>query len=272
MRFGSEHGEGERGARASIFLPPCPPQQPAFCQKRNAIRATIRRAGAVRGLPRSSIWCARSTRITGANRWRFDARARLVIVGLAPGMHGANASGRPFTGDYAGILLYETLHAFGWANQPHGAAVGDGLTLRDCRVTNAVKCLPPQNKPLPVEVANCNSYLTADLALLPRGAAVLALGRIAHDAALRRFARSRGITRSRTEPGIVWTRLGSRCSTVTCSRYNTNTRRLTPEMFRAVFNGHRRAPRARQGPAPVEGHQRRAAEPAPAPSFDASDS
>ena len=82
-----------------------------------------------------------------------DTDARLVIVGLAPGMHGANASGRPFTGDYAGILLYETLHAFGWANQPTGAAVGDGLALAGCRITNAVKCLPPQNKPLPVEIA-----------------------------------------------------------------------------------------------------------------------
>ena len=165
-----------------------------------------------------------------------DATARLVIVGLAPGMHGANASGRPFTGDYAGILLYETLHAFGWGNQPQGVAVGDGLTLRDCRVTNAVKCLPPQNKPLPVEVANCNSYLAADLASLPRGAAVLALGRIAHDAALRALrAKPRDYPfahRARhrlVEAGVTL------FDSYHCSRYNTNTRRLTREMFRAVF-------------------------------------
>src|SRR5881275_859732 len=113
-----------------------------------------------------------------------DSRARLVIVGLAPGMHGANATGRPFTGDFAGILLYETLHAYGYASSPISRTIEDPLTLTDCRITNAVKCLPPDNKPLPSEVRNCNDYLAADLGLLPQGGAVLALGRIAHDATL----------------------------------------------------------------------------------------
>src|SRR5438874_7324305 len=105
-----------------------------------------------------------------------DPAARLVIVGLAPGMHGANASGRPFTGDYAGILLYETLYAYGFGSSPQSVSRADVLTLRDCRITNAVKCLPPQNKPAPSEIGACNSYLRIELAKLPRGAAVLALG------------------------------------------------------------------------------------------------
>src|ERR1700681_162492 len=114
-----------------------------------------------------------------------DVAARLVIVGLAPGMHGANASGRPFTGDYAGIMLYATLHKFGYANQPQSLAVDDGLVLIDARITTAIKCLPPGNKPLPDEIRNCNGYLAAELGNLPDGAAILALGRIAHDATLK---------------------------------------------------------------------------------------
>src|SRR5947208_9622229 len=109
------------------------------------------------------------------------AAARLVIVGLAPGKHGANATGRPFTGDYAGILLYATLHKFGFATRPQSTSAGDGLRLVNARITNAVKCLPPGNKPLPVEVSNCNAYLAAELATLPEGAVLLALGRIAHE-------------------------------------------------------------------------------------------
>jgi len=167
-----------------------------------------------------------------------DPSARFVIVGLAPGMHGANATGRPFTGDYAGILLFETLHAFGWANQPRGAAVGDGLALRNCRISNAVKCLPPQNKPLPVEIANCASYLTADLATLESGGVMLALGRIAHDAALRAlgfkvrdFAFGHGARHELRDASRELVLFDS----YHCSRYNTNTGRLTREMFHAVF-------------------------------------
>jgi uracil-DNA glycosylase len=118
--------------------------------------------------------------------------ARLVIVGLAPGMHGANASGRAFTGDYAGILLYETLHAFGYASQPVSSCSTDDLTLSNCRITNSVKCLPPGNKPLPAEVRECNRFLAADLATVAPGSAILALGRIAHDATLRALSRKPG--------------------------------------------------------------------------------
>jgi len=165
-----------------------------------------------------------------------DPAARLVIVGLAPGMHGANATGRPFTGDFAGILLYETLHAYGYASSAISRTRDDPLTLTDCRITNAVKCLPPGNKPLPSEVRNCNDYLSADLATLPAGGAVLALGRIAHDAALtalglRRngFAFAHGKRHALPEGAALF-------DSYHCSRYNTNTRRLTPAMFRAVFD------------------------------------
>jgi uracil-DNA glycosylase family 4 len=165
-----------------------------------------------------------------------DLAARFVIVGLAPGMHGANASGRPFTGDHAGLILYETLHAYRFANRAVAAARGDGLRLTGCRITNAVKCLPPANKPLPAEVKECNAYLAADLASVPAGGAILALGRIAHDAALRALSRRpsefpfahgalHGLDRGR-----------ALIDSYHCSRYNTNTRRLTPAMFRAVFD------------------------------------
>ena len=168
------------------------------------------------------------------------ADARLVIVGLAPGMHGANASGRPFTGDYAGRLLYETLFEYGFTNQPVATSVGDGLVLEGCRINNAVKCLPPQNKPLPSEIANCNPYLVADLATLAPGAAVLALGRIAHEATLRAlwlrtrdhaFAHGAKHAIAVPHPGIAL------FDSYHCSRYNTNTGRLTAAMFRQVFDG-----------------------------------
>ena len=126
-----------------------------------------------------------------------DAAARLVIVGLAPGMHGANASGRPFTGDYAGILLYETLHAYGYASAPHSHARHDPLTLTGCRITNAVKCLPPENKPTPAEAKKCNGYLANELKAMPKGGAILALGVIAHDAVLSRPPQRQNPNRSR---------------------------------------------------------------------------
>ena len=165
-----------------------------------------------------------------------DPRARLLIVGLAPGMHGANASGRPFTGDYAGILLYETLHAFGYASRPVSESASDGLRLQGCRITNAVKCLPPANKPETAEVRQCNAFLRAELAGLPGDAVVLALGKIAHDAVLRaqdlklgQHPFGHGATHRL--PGGQWL-----LDSYHCSRYNTQTRRLTPEMFRAVFS------------------------------------
>ena len=164
-----------------------------------------------------------------------DPDARLLIVGLAPGMHGANASGRPFTGDYAGILLYETLHAFGYGSQPVSESAADGLRLRDCRITNAVKCLPPANKPELAEVKACNAFLRAELDGLTRGAVVLALGKIAHDAVLRAHdlkLGALGFAHGATHrlPGERWL-----LDSYHCSRYNTQTRRLTPAMFRTVF-------------------------------------
>jgi uracil-DNA glycosylase family 4 len=166
-----------------------------------------------------------------------DPRARLVIVGLAPGMHGANASGRPFTGDHAGILLYRTLHALGFANLPDAVAAGPALVLHDCRITNAVKCLPPGNRPLPVEVGACNDYLATDLAALPPRGVVLALGRIAHDAALRALgARPSAYAFAHAARHEVAT--ASRAvvlyDSYHCSRLNTNTGRLTDAMFRDV--------------------------------------
>src|SRR5271154_2578179 len=114
-----------------------------------------------------------------------DPAARLVIVGLAPGMHGANRTSRPFTGDHAGILLYQTLHRYGLASRALSQSATDGLQLMDARITNAVKCVPPANKPLPVEIKACNQYLRAELAQTPGTRVVLALGTIAHAAVLR---------------------------------------------------------------------------------------
>jgi uracil-DNA glycosylase family 4 len=171
--------------------------------------------------------------------------AQLVIVGLAPGMHGANATGRPFTGDYAGILLYETLHDFGYATSPVSRTAADVIELVDCRITNAVKCLPPENKPLPAEVANCNAYLAADLAALPPQAAVLALGRIAHDATLAALGLRRSHYRFAHAAMHPLPGGAALFDSYHCSRYNTNTGRLTRAMFRDVFAAiARRAGRA----------------------------
>ncbi len=163
-----------------------------------------------------------------------DARPQLLIVGLAPGFHGANATGRPFTGDYAGVLLYETLYAFGWASAPVSVSRDDGLALRGCRITNAVKCVPPANKPTPAEIATCNDFLRAELDALDAATVLLALGAIAHAAVLR----SRGLRAAAYRFGhAAEHRLpdGRRLiDSYHCSRYNTQTRRLTPEMFRAV--------------------------------------
>jgi len=163
-----------------------------------------------------------------------DRAARLLVVGLAPGEHGANATGRPFTGDHAGILLYRTLHAFGLASAPGSTGVGDGLRLVDCRITNAVKCLPPGNKPTGAEVRTCNGFLAGELTQYPPRV-VLALGRVGHEATLRALG-----LRLRLHPfvhGAVHRPDG--CPAIVdsyhCSRYNTQTRRLTETMFHDVF-------------------------------------
>ncbi len=163
-----------------------------------------------------------------------DPEPRLLIVGLAPGFHGANATGRPFTGDHAGVLLYETLHRYGWASAPVSVSAGDGLELRGCRITNAVKCVPPQNKPTPAEIATCNAFLAAELGALDQGTVILALGAIAHGAVLR----AHGLKASAHAFGHGAEHLlpGGRVlvDSYHCSRYNTQTRRLTAGMFREV--------------------------------------
>ncbi|RTL63864.1 MAG: uracil-DNA glycosylase [Hyphomicrobiales bacterium] len=161
--------------------------------------------------------------------------ARLLIVGLAPGLRGANRTGRPFTGDYAGDLLYATLLKFGFAKGTYAARPDDGLTLTDCMVTNAVRCVPPENKPTPAEITTCRAFLTARMSALPKLRVILALGRIAHDSTLSTL----GVRRAefpfghgaRHEVGPKLTMFDS----FHCSRYNTNTGRLTTEMFHAVF-------------------------------------
>jgi len=159
----------------------------------------------------------------------------LLIVGLAPGMHGANRTGRPFTGDYAGILLYRTLHRFGFASAAESVSAADGLQLSDCRITNAVKCLPPQNKPEPAEIRQCNGYLGGEIAALGDGAAILALGTIAHQSVLRAL----GLKLKEFSFGHGAVHVLPRDMTLYdsyhCSRYNTQTKRLTADMFEAVF-------------------------------------
>ena len=160
--------------------------------------------------------------------------ARFLIVGLAPGMHGANRSGRPFTGDHAGILLYQMLHKYGFGSRDHSESVDDGLELIDCRITNAVKCLPPDNKPVGAEINTCNAFLANELKLLPTGAVVVALGGIAH----RAIVKAMGLRQADYKFGhAALYDLGHFrvLDSYHCSRYNTNTRRLTEEMFDAIF-------------------------------------
>ncbi len=172
-------------------------------------------------------------------------QGNFLIVGLAPGLHGANRTGRPFTGDHAGILLYEALHQSGFSNRVGSAEIDDGLQLLDCRITNAVKCLPPANKPLTSEVHTCNAYLVSEIAQF-RPRAILALGVIAHGAVLRalrlrasdfRFAhgaRHRLVLQGATD-GMTSCLFDS----YHCSRYNTQTKRLTTDMFTEIFRNIR---------------------------------
>src|SRR5277367_3042558 len=160
--------------------------------------------------------------------------ARLLIVGLAPGLRGANRTGRPFTGDYAGDLLYATLLEFGFAEGSYKASPDDGLQLRDCRITNAVRCVPPENKPTPQEIATCREFLAATIKQMTKVRAVVALGRIAHET----FVTAQAARRSAYP--FAHGRLHSMGSIAFfdryhCSRYNTNTGVLTPKMFRGVF-------------------------------------
>ena len=164
-----------------------------------------------------------------------DKNVKLLIVGLAPGLHGANKTGRPFTGDHAGIILYETLFKHGLSNKPYSKENGDDLELHNCRITNAVKCLPPLNKPNPLEIKNCNQFLKCEIELLKPKTILLALGTIAHNAILsaltlkrKNFSFSHAARHELPNDLILY-------DSYHCSRYNTQTKRLTTEMFNHVF-------------------------------------
>ena len=164
-----------------------------------------------------------------------DADARLLVVGLAPGLRGANRSGRPFTGDFAGVLLYQTLIDFGFASGTYMARPDDGVALVGAAITNAVRCVPPANKPEPAEIRTCRTFLSATIAAMSNLAAILALGHVAHDS----VAAALGLKRSAVpfahgashavRPGLAF------FDSYHCSRYNTNTGVLTEQMFRDVF-------------------------------------
>lgn len=162
-----------------------------------------------------------------------DAHARLLVVGLAPGRTGANRTGRPFTGDYAGDLLYSTLKQLGLAEGEYRADPNDGFTLKGVMITNSVRCAPPENKPTPAEIAQCRPFLTARIEALPKVRAILALGAIAHESTLRALGAAPakfGHGAEAVLPGGRWL-----VSSYHCSRYNTQTRRLTPEMFMSAM-------------------------------------
>ena len=187
--------------------------------------------------------CPRLAEFRGANRRQFpdwhndpvpafgDLDARLLVVGLAPGLRGANRTGRPFTGDYAGELLYPSLIKFGRAKGTFGAEADDGLEMVDCRITNAVRCVPPANKPTPLEQKTCRSFLVDEIAAMPRLRAILVLGRIAHDAVLSTLGMKKTVYPF--AHGAIH-RLDEKLSITDsyhCSRYNVNTGRLTEKMF-----------------------------------------
>ena len=160
--------------------------------------------------------------------------ARLLIVGLAPGLQGANRTGRPFTGDWAGDLLYETLGRYGFARGEYAERADDGLQLTDCRITNAVRCVPPENKPLPAEISTCRDFLKATIAEMKNLRAILALGQIAHNSVVTTLALKKSAAPFKHGGKHKHDNV-TLFSSYHCSRYNTNTGVLTPEMFRKVF-------------------------------------
>jgi uracil-DNA glycosylase family 4 len=168
-----------------------------------------------------------------------DSGAGFLIVGLAPGMHGANRSGRPFTGDHAGIMLYQMLHKFGFSSHEESVAADDDLQLTGCRITNAVKCLPPDNKPVGAEINTCNTFLANELQLLPPDSVVLALGGIAHRAIIKALG-LRQVEFKFAHEALHDLGQFRLLDSYHCSRYNTNTGRLTTEMFESVFRTARR--------------------------------
>jgi uracil-DNA glycosylase family 4 len=164
-----------------------------------------------------------------------DKNAQLLIVGLAPGMHGANATGRPFTGDPSGLLLYETLFSFGYSNHKESVSSNDGFQLKNCRITNAVKCLPPQNKPTGSEVNQCNHFLTEEIKCLPENAVIMVLGGIAHQAVLKAYSLKLTAAKFGHNKSYQLPDGKLLVSSYHCSRYNLQTKRLTKAMFADVF-------------------------------------
>jgi uracil-DNA glycosylase len=193
--------------------------------------------------------CSRCPRLAAfRTKWRADEPtwfnapvpcfgpldALLLIVGLAPGLQGANRTGRPFTGDYAGVLLYDTLSRYKFARCSYGAHPDDGLELVDCRITNAVRCVPPENKPTTVEIATCRDFLKATIAEMKNLRAIVALGHVAHNSVVTALGAKKSATPFKHGGKNM---LGALAlfSSYHCSRYNTNTGVLTPDMFRDVF-------------------------------------
>jgi len=163
-----------------------------------------------------------------------DPNGRLIIIGLAPGLQGANRTGRPFTGDYAGDLLYATLIEYGFAQGIYQAKPDDGLTLVDCLISNAVRCVPPQNKPLPAEINTCRPFLLSTIEAMPRLRSIVTLGRVAHESAAKALG-LRGSAAPFAHGAIHQAGRLKIYDSYHCSRYNTNTGVLTPKMFRQVF-------------------------------------
>ncbi len=230
MSAGAPRPQSDAPSRAApVGRPPGdaaePPADCPLCPRLAAYRAA--------NAAREPLW------FNGAVPSFGDPDARLLIVGLAPGVSGANRTGRPFTGDYAGELLYGALAAHGFSRGAFDARADDGLRLEDAMITNAVRCAPPQNKPTGPEIAACRPFLAARIAALPRLEAILCLGRVAHDSALRTLGLAaaaapfaHGAEHAATLPDG---RAAALFDSYHCSRYNTQTRRLTPEMFFAVF-------------------------------------
>ncbi|MBV9991410.1 MAG: uracil-DNA glycosylase [Alphaproteobacteria bacterium] len=195
--------------------------------------------------PRDCPLCPRLAEFRAQNRARHPGyfndpvpsflghNVRLLIVGLAPGLHGANRTGRPFTGDWAGDLLYATLLKHGLARGSYLETADDGLELVDCAITNAVRCVPPENKPLPVEIKTCRQFLVAQIAALPHLRAILALGKIAHDSVCDALAAKKSAHPFKHGAAYEMKPL-TLVSSYHCSRYNTNTGVLTEAMFDAV--------------------------------------
>ena len=183
----------------------------------------------------SNTWGSEQTYHSALRAYQLLGRPEALGILRLPGFHGANATGRPFTGDHAGLLLYRTLHRYGFASRPESLAADDGLRLIDLRITNSVKCVPPENKPLPAEIRQCNHYLAAELAAMPPGSVFIALGSVGHNAALQALGIKATTYKFAHGAEHVLPDGRTLIDSYHCSRYNTQTRRLTDEMFEAIF-------------------------------------